>query len=144
MSAAAGQMAGVSAATKEVTHIEIRRVQNGFVVMAVDYRKDFTMDARPMQRAAFVAQDIDTLKTLIENIVNMAEVNWLPTADVPMLDMQRIVENASKQRVQAIEEELVNKVAQRAAHIISSPPVSYAPNVSIGGIAAKKGSPYSP
>lgn len=72
----------------EVTHIEIRRVQNGFVVMAVDYRPNYSHDMPP-QRCSFVAQDVEALKSLIGNIVEMAEMKWLPTADVPFVEMAR-------------------------------------------------------
>ncbi len=141
MSANVGMAAQANPATsKEVTHIEIRRVQNGFVVMAVDYRKNHSFDAPMMQRAAFVAQDLDALKALIENIVSMAELNWLPTADVPMLDMQRIVENAQKQRAAVTEEEITRRVAERAAHLVQqgsvkvvAPPGQYSQNTVYGG-----------
>lgn len=75
---------------KEVTHIEIRRVQNGYVVMAVNYNmmERAHLDSQP-QRCSFVAQDIEALKSLIESIANMADLKWLPTVDLPMLEMTR-------------------------------------------------------
>lgn len=75
---------------KEITHIEIRRVQNGFVVMGVNYNvMERHMGETTLQRCSFVAQDVDTLKTLIESIITMADMKWLPTADVPMIEMMR-------------------------------------------------------
>lgn len=75
-----------------ITHIEIRRVQNGFVVMALNYTGhpfDYTnyMD-RPPQRASFVAASSPELGNLVQSIADGMEMNWLPTVDLPLLEMR--------------------------------------------------------
>jgi hypothetical protein len=68
-----------------VTHVEVRRVQNGFIVLAVDYSEDFRQFQHSGVRASFVAKDEEEVKTVIGNILASAELKWLPTMDMPMV-----------------------------------------------------------
>lgn len=80
----------MSMPTGEITHIELRRVQNGFVVMAlnIDVREHNYAGIVQPQRACFIAKDIAEVSTILENIVNGAELKWLPTVDLPILEMR--------------------------------------------------------
>lgn len=105
MSGGYGDMpAGPSKA--RVTHVEVRRVQNGFVVMAMDYARG-PYDGRKPTVASFVATDEEGVKTIIGNILLSAELDWLPSVDLPMVEMQRIV--ASR------EEDLMKRDAEEQA-----------------------------
>lgn len=68
----------------KITHVEIRRVQNGFVIMGFDFRPNYHMQDSSLQRVSFVARDIDDLRTVIGNILLSGEIDWLPTADLPL------------------------------------------------------------
>ncbi len=88
----AGQAAQVPPAQPraEITHIEIRRVQNGFVIAGInmDVMERTHFGANP-QRATFIAGNIDDLAKLLEWIVTGSELKWLPTVDLPVWDMHQ-------------------------------------------------------
>jgi hypothetical protein len=77
-------------ATPEITHLEIRRVQNGFVVMAININ-EFEARMGGMhgpKRWSFVAKDTTELGALIESIVTGAiEMKWVPSYDLPIVDL---------------------------------------------------------
>jgi hypothetical protein len=108
-----GQMSGVGVATgyplsgpaqspamagaqgkPQVTHIEIRRVQNGFVIMAINI-KHFTAEygMQQPQRWSFVAKDTAELGALLTSIVDGGDIEWLPTYDLPIIDLTRRVQD---------------------------------------------------
>src|SRR5690349_11302352 len=63
----------------QVTHIEVRRVQNGFVVMAinVDTREQYAMYNGP-QRWSYVAKDTAELGALLTSIVDGGcDMDWI-------------------------------------------------------------------
>lgn len=97
---------------ERVTHIEIRRVQNGFVVMGLDYSMEryASMREEP-QRISYVAKDVEDLKRVIESIVHSAEVKWLPTVDIPMLEMRKREISESRMRER---EQLEQKAMEQA------------------------------
>lgn len=70
----------------EITHIELRRVQNGFIVMGISaHHFVHNMSYEGPQRASFVAKDIDEVATLLKSIVDGVDMQWLPTMDIPIL-----------------------------------------------------------
>jgi hypothetical protein len=77
-----------------VTHVEVRRVQNGYVVMAMDYSDDYRHFEKTGARASFVAKDEEEVKLIIGNILASAEMEWLPTVDLPMIAMRKGVHMA--------------------------------------------------
>ena len=70
-----------------VTHIEIRRVQNGFVVMGFDFARGGAGPDDKAVRVSYVATDMEGLKSTIENLINAVDVEWVPTVDLPIIDM---------------------------------------------------------
>lgn len=86
----------MNSATTEnsITHIEIRRVQNGFVVMAMNFnQRPYAYDYGRMQenvaeRASFVANSSAELGTLVQALADGMQLNWLPTVDLPLLEMR--------------------------------------------------------
>jgi hypothetical protein len=73
---------------KQVTHIEIRRVQNGFIVTAIDLdtaRNVFSDNPEHAQRAVMVASNADELGTILKNVIDSGDMEWLPTMDLPVL-----------------------------------------------------------
>lgn len=84
----------MNSATTEnnITHIEIRRVQNGFVVMAMDFHQlpyDWNRHKENVpQRASFVANNSAELGRLVQALADGMQLNWLPTVDLPLLEMR--------------------------------------------------------
>lgn len=73
-----------------ITHIEIRRVQNGFVVAGINMDVfESTHYGHMPQRATFIAKDVAELASLLEWIATGSELKWLPTVDLPVWDMQQ-------------------------------------------------------
>jgi hypothetical protein len=100
-----------------VTHVEVRRVQNGFVVMAMDYARDFYEGRKPTV-ASFVATDEEQVKTVIGNILTSAELDWMPSVDLPMVEMQRIVAT----REEGIAKKAAEEAVQTSHAIYTLPP----------------------
>jgi hypothetical protein len=75
----------------EITHIEIRRVQNGFVVQALNIKVfEAYMGAQQPLRYSFVAKDIPEVATLLESIVTGGvDLNWIPSYELPIVDLTR-------------------------------------------------------
>jgi hypothetical protein len=73
-----------------ITHIEIRRVQNGFVVAGInmDVYENTHFGTSP-QRATFIAGNVEELSKLLEWIVTGSQLKWLPTVDLPVWEMQQ-------------------------------------------------------
>lgn len=71
----------------EVTHIEIRRLQNGFLMQAITAEYFHRME-QP-QRLSYVAKDAQELGTLIEALLNAKDVGWLPSNDIPVHELIR-------------------------------------------------------
>lgn len=63
-----------------ITHLEIRRVQNGYVVGAVDLANGFVN-----QRSSFVATNDEELCNVIKSILTGGDLEWLPTVDMPVM-----------------------------------------------------------
>lgn len=87
-------------AIKEVTHIEIRRVQNGFVLAGINLNM---MEANRLgdhgpQRATFIAKDVPELANLLQWIIDGSDMKWLPTMDLPVWDMERRIEFSKRQQ----------------------------------------------
>lgn len=76
---------------REITHIEIRRVQNGFVVMAINM-KVYTAQRgfeEPL-RWSFVAKDTAELGALLASIVDGGcDLKWVPSYDLPIVQLTR-------------------------------------------------------
>ena len=71
----------------KITTINIRRVQNGFVVDAIneDIQESFNSVSYGYtgpQRACFIATDIPELSRLLQSFVDMGDVGW--AASIPM------------------------------------------------------------
>lgn len=73
---------------ERITHLEIRRVQNGWVVMSFDFR-NHSHEIYPAQRSSFVATDIPGLLSVIQGIAVSTEVDWMPSVDLPIVDLVR-------------------------------------------------------
>lgn len=70
----------------EITHIELRRVQNGFLVMGISaHTFETAMSYEGPQRASFIAKDIDELATILKSMIDGVDMRWLPTVDIPIL-----------------------------------------------------------
>jgi len=89
-SMAAGNMTSGPAPTQkgpEMTHVEIRRVQNGFVVAAINANLHESMlGYQGPQRSTFIAKDTTELSALLEWMITGKELDWLPTIDMPVFD----------------------------------------------------------
>lgn len=72
-----------------ITHIEIRRVQNGFVVMGLNVTMESRFESSVPQRVSFVATNTQELGALVQSIADGAELDWLPTVDLPIFEMRR-------------------------------------------------------
>lgn len=71
----------------EMTHVEIRRVQNGFVVAAINANlHENMMGYQGPQRSTFIAKDTKELADVLEWMITGAEIKWLPTIDMPVFD----------------------------------------------------------
>ncbi len=89
---ATGSISGEMAGTPRniVTHIEVRRVQNGFVVMAMDFGQYGPYrEYNDPKRACFVCNTPEELGATIASLATMAEMQWLPSVDLPLVDMVR-------------------------------------------------------
>src|SRR5690606_29032521 len=90
---AAGQMREAQSKPRfDITHLEIRRVQNGFVVMGINaklFESPMYGGERQPQRASFIAKDIPELAALLEWIVTGEEIGWMPSVDLPIVDLFR-------------------------------------------------------
>lgn len=84
-----------------VTHIEIRRVQNGFVVAGINMDVfESTHFGHMPQRATFIAKDVAELTNLLQWIVDGSEMKWLPTVDLPVWDMHQRQEMSKNNQAQ--------------------------------------------
>lgn len=74
----------------EITHIEIRRVQNGFVIAGINMNvfESHRFNGEHPQRATFIAKDIPEMANLLQWITDGAAMKWLPTVDLPIFDME--------------------------------------------------------
>lgn len=70
--------------TRRITHVEIRRVQNGFVLMGIDGEVNPASFQSMQTRVCMIANDAKELAALIENIINGSDLNWLPSVDIPI------------------------------------------------------------
>lgn len=76
--------------TVEITHIEIRRVQNGFVIAGLNTNMiERYNGVEGFQRVTMVANNEEQLCDVLKGILAGIEMHWLPTNDFDMLDMQR-------------------------------------------------------
>ncbi len=73
--------------TRRITHLEIRRVQNGFVLMGYDFETNPALFSGNSAKVCMVANDGKELGALIENIINGSDLNWLPSVDIPITGM---------------------------------------------------------
>lgn len=75
-----------------ITHIEIRRVQNGFVIMGFNAAPDFSRmeGPGPVNRMCFVASTeeelVNTIKSLCSDTGNFV---WSASVDLPITDLIR-------------------------------------------------------
>ena len=73
-----------------LTHIEIRRVQNGFVVMGFNAVPNYSLLEPPatVARVCFVCESIESLKTTIESLTTDAgNFAWSSSVDLPITDL---------------------------------------------------------
>lgn len=72
----------------EITHIEIRRVQNGFVLAGInmDVLVRSALGDGP-QRVTYVAKDIDELSRVLAWFIDGKDLDWLPTINLPIFDL---------------------------------------------------------
>ncbi len=106
----------------EVTHIEIRRVQNGFLVaginMSLYHRNVDGMDNHP--RISYVAKDVAEIAAILEWFTTGKDVGWLPTINLPLFDMM----HRPGMRPEEVKEAVKQGIAEAAA-----PQVVYNPNI---------------
>ncbi len=72
--------------TARITHMEIRRVQNGYVVAVYDLTHDRAMGYQRPQVASYVAVDAAELGRLVETLATGTEIEWLSSTELPMMD----------------------------------------------------------
>lgn len=76
---------------KLLTHIEIRRVQNGFVVMGFNVAPrpgDMPNDATPLHRACYVCESVESLLAIISSLATDAgDYAWEASVDMPITDL---------------------------------------------------------
>jgi hypothetical protein len=70
--------------SKRITHIEIRRVQNGFVVMAYDFTHDYSRMTNDGVQACYVASDEKELANIIQAFALGTDMKWVPSMDMPI------------------------------------------------------------
>jgi hypothetical protein len=72
-----------------LTHIEIRRVQNGFVVMGFNLAPSkFGDTATSAHKVCFVCETPQSLAALIESLTTDAgDFAWEPSVDLPITDL---------------------------------------------------------
>lgn len=76
----------------QVTHVEIRRVQNGFVVMAINVELlERHQNFRGPQRWSFIAKDTAELGAVLTSIADGGDIDWMPSYDLPIVDLVRRV-----------------------------------------------------
>lgn len=127
-SMAAGNMMAGAPTDKpafEVTHIEIRRVQNGFIVAGVNMNlmtRYANVDA-DHPRISYVAKDVAEIASILEWFTTGKDVGWLPTVNLPLFDMMH--------RPGLRPEEVKEAVKQGLAETMV-PQVYREPNMAIG------------
>lgn len=77
---------------KLLTHLEIRRVQNGFVVMGFNVAPKpgaFVGDEScPVRRACYVCETVESLLATIESLASDAgDYAWTASVDMPITDL---------------------------------------------------------
>jgi len=77
---------------KLLTHIEIRRVENGFVVMGFNVAPrpgDVpNFDAPPLRRACYVCESVESLLAIIESLAtDSGDYAWTASVDMPITDL---------------------------------------------------------
>lgn len=73
-----------------LTHLEIRRVQNGFVVMGfnMDMARPEYMDSKGPKRVCFVCETVESLLATISSLATDAgDFAWEATVDLPVTDL---------------------------------------------------------
>ncbi len=70
--------------SKRITHLEIRRVQNGFVVMGFDAETNEQTYQTTGVKCCMIANNAQELAALVENIINGSDLKWLPSVDIPI------------------------------------------------------------
>ena len=72
-----------------LTHIEIRRVQNGFVIMGFNAAPNHN-DMDPLNRMCFVASTEDELVNTIRSLCSdTGSFVWSASVDIPITDLVR-------------------------------------------------------
>lgn len=79
----------VSDMTDRITHIEVRRVQNGYIVAVFDMSIDTSMHYNRPQVGSYVATSAQELGALIESLATATEIDWLPSTELQMMDYHR-------------------------------------------------------
>lgn len=76
-------------ASMVLTHIEVRRVQNGFVIMGFNATRDYVQEFAPeMRRVCFVANDVESLVNTIKSLTEEAsDFVWRESIDIPITDL---------------------------------------------------------
>lgn len=114
-------------AKTRITHIEIRRVQNGFVVMGYDTTYDSYMDAGDQRRVSYVAESPEALGSLIESLAtDCTDFVWTASMDLPMTTMTKRVSLEAERIAQKRAEELMKLQNISAVQAAPSTQIQYA------------------
>ena len=86
----------------EITHVTIRRVQNGFVVDAInediwERHRAYLSDEKEVsqQRTCFIAKDVTELALLLQGFLDLGEIQWNTSLPIPKLTDGRRVARAA-------------------------------------------------
>lgn len=72
-----------------LTHVEIRRVQNGFIVMGFNAAPNLSMDEGP-EKVAFVCESVESLCAIIESLTtDVGDFCWQASVDLPITHLYR-------------------------------------------------------
>lgn len=74
---------------RTLTHVEIRRVQNGFVVMGFHAAPNIATD-EGVEKVAFVCESVESLCALVESLTTDAGgFCWQASVDIPITHLFR-------------------------------------------------------
>lgn len=85
----------------EITHIEIRRVQNGFVIFGLNMNlREAYYGAGPSEplRVSFVAKDADDLANVIKSLCDDTQFVFRASCDIPVALVHRDLPSGPSQQ----------------------------------------------
>lgn len=126
LSAGAAQAEKTDRTRERVTHMEIRRVQNGFLVQAVDYTAHHPyasmVEPSPVIRASYVAKNSEELATLITSVLDSIEVEWMPSVDIPMVDLRHHITSVVRENERLRKEVAAAQTQMVNPMLVGNPP----------------------